>query len=390
MIFANPSLDIGDCLALIVRDFPAILSIMYIPKDLKTREEALKYVASPGATGNTQRHKPPTSNPAAVEPVVGLQQAAGAIPLVASNGVKTTHKNTGTVTASKFGTRKDIFRYIECDNPQLREIICLSRASSTWDSYLTAWRCFEQFCLKREISYSLPCDIDMICDFLAFMCYEKNLESTTALSYLSALRLLHVLNKYEDSQFDDGLVDIFKEGVTNNSLIHDSTTVSRHVITWEVLQILGFQLHNMGKLNPIDVQVVWLACLLAYHGSMRMGELVSYYVYRFDTVRGITWNKLKFVQGTLVIHARLPKCSEDKSGKFVNFFQYETNKSLCPIFNAFKLIKMKGNVKNSDPVFRLSSGKLLTMAKTNAILKAHLSPILPGGKYTCHSFRLEF
>ena len=366
----NGQVEVAEYVELIKRDMPAILATMRIHKSLKTRDEAMKYLSNPGETGNTPRHKP------------HVEQAAEA--------VKQVHHSTGTITASKFGTKKDIFKYIECYDERHREVICMSRTSSTWDSYLTAWKCYEQFCEKRQIGYTLPCDVDIITDYLYYMRYEKHLESTTALSYLSALRTLHIYNRMENSQFEDDMVDIYKEGITNDSLISGSTTVSRHVITWEVLQILGFQLHSLGFLNPMDVQVVWLACLLAYMGSMRMGELLSLSVKKFDSVRGISWEKMKFVEGTLVIHARLPKCSEDRFGKAVNFLQYETNRSLCPVFNAFKLIKMSANLTNLTPVFKLSNGKLLTMAKMNSILKAHLSPIFPSAHFTCHSFRIVY
>ena len=367
MVFAKQKLDEQSYADLVEKDFPAILSIMRSHKDIETRDEALKYVASPGETGNTQRHPP-------------VDQAAAA-------KAAQMHENSGTVTFSKFGTKKDIFKYIDCHDSLHRQVICMSRTSSTWDSYLTAWRSFEHFCTVRQVPFNLPCDVETLTDFLAYLRYEKKVEATTALSYLSALRTLHTLNRYDDSAFDDGLVDVFKEGIVNDSLVVNSTTISRYVVTWEVLQLLGHQLHHTMNFNKYDLQVIWLACLLGYFGSMRMGELLSYSVKKFDPIRGINWNKIKLIEGVLIIVARLPKSSEDKLGKVVNFLPYSTNKSLCPVYNAIKLVKMNPHAGKGDPVFRLSNGKLLTMQKMNQILKQCLKPILPDATYTCHSFR---
>ena len=367
MVFAKQKMDEIQYAALVAKDFPTILSIMRTHKDLANREEALQYIASPGATGNTLRHNPPV-----IETVEKTAQV---------------HENTGTVTLSKFGTKKGIFTYINCQDPLQRKVICLSRTASTWDSYLTAWRSYEHFCIVRQVPFYFPCDVETITDYLSYLRYEKKVEATTALSYLSALRTLHLLNRYDDSAFDDGLVDIFKEGITNDSLVVNSTTISRYVMTWEVLQLLGYHLHYSTNFNRYDIQVIWLACLLGYFGSLRMGEILSYTTTKFDPVRGINWNKIKLIEGTLIIVARLPKCSEDKLGKVVNYLPYSTNYSLCPVYNAIKLVKMNPQAVKGDPVFKLSNGKLLTMQKMNQILKQCLKPVLPDATYTCHSFR---
>ena len=175
-MFAEGSLTNEQYVELVKKDFPAILSVMRVHKNLETRDDAIKYLRAPGDTGNTPRHGNPTDT----------------APSTSSDGVRQAHQNTGTFTASKFGTKKDIFKYISCKNLHQREIICMSRSQSTWNSYLTAWKCFEQFCAKRDVAYYLPCDVETLTDFLAFMRYEKKLESTTALSYFSALRFLHI------------------------------------------------------------------------------------------------------------------------------------------------------------------------------------------------------
>lgn len=354
------------------QNFHEIFSGMVAHKDL-TLPAARKYVLSPTSTsGNFLRHrwarKRRNNDPAGP----GFVR----------------HDVSGTCKMSKFGTKKRIFEYIHDIPDSARKYICLSNTSPSWDSYMTAWKTYDEYCTIRHIENTLPVNRNTLLDYIVFLREEACLEKSTISSYITALKQLHNLNNLPVTCFDDPLVKSTLKGIENVARVLNKPGLERSVITWNVLQVLGFFLHKSQQLCAFDIQVIWTVCVIGYFGAFRMGELLPSTLSDIDIVRLITWRKIRRVESDhYVILSLLPKVSEDSRGDVVDLFRFTTNKSFCPIYNIDKLKNMCSRKELDDAAFRFYNGDLLSMKYLNEILHMTLGPIFPQTKFSCHSFR---
>ena len=124
IIFAQDYLNFDDNIyaSCVMDGFPSILAFMKAYRDA-TLEQTREYVKKPSVgSGNIPRYKNKQKTTAPDERI-------------------TLHQATGTYCLSKFGTKKNIWSYIATISDSLKKHFCFSKSWSTWDSYMTAWRC---------------------------------------------------------------------------------------------------------------------------------------------------------------------------------------------------------------------------------------------------------
>ena len=370
-----------------------LLSFMRIIHNLSATD-ARKYVEGPGSMVNENKSRHPWS-PVDVN---GAPTNEDGDPLSAkkkalkrtsdgSSKEMTRHESSGTVTLAKFGTTKSIFNYVTTCNEQAKPLLCLAYASRTWDSYLTAWRSLIHFFNLKGLKHLIPLTSDVLCNYICFLKFDRKLEASTVKSYVSAIKTLHELNGTSTIAFENAQIKLLLRAASNLSTVEDKNNFTRNVMTFSVLQIFGYELHRDKKLNPLDRQTLWTVALVGYHGSFRLGELLSYSPSKFDPMWDMKWDNVKVKDDNqVVIVSKLPKTSEDPRGHVVDLLRME-KKSMCPVYNLEKLLRMQKNVYLDDPVFRMSDGRLLTMKMMNDALKKYLKPVFPEATFTCHSFR---
>ena len=350
--------------------FPAITVFIKAHADI-TIEQAKSYVKSPTAnTGNVQRFKPKRKHTEATNP--------------------TSHAS-GTYTLSKFGTKHNIWGWIGGVSNQQRKKICLSKATSTWDSYLTTWRTFSKYCtISRRKSY-IPVEADVLCGYVCYLHDCQQLQFDTIKSYLSGLKKLHSLNMVSVKAFECERLQDILQGIKNQSTL--SRVVSndkqyRCEMTWSDLRMY---LWKCEEYSDYDKQVIRTLSLFCFYGALRGGEILSKEEDSFDPFRAITWCKIKKLSDVqLLVVLVVPKTSEDPEGVVVDIFKYPADVAMCPVVNLEYLIGMVKTTRGlmlDDPVFRLSDGKLLTTSAMNGLLKKFLKPLFPHVQFSCHSFR---
>lgn len=372
-VFCKNQLDDKQYCEAVLDGFPSILTLMKAHCTI-SYEQAKLYVKSPSAqSGNAIRYKPKRKAP--TDPAEY-------------------HAQTGTYTLSKYGTRKNIWSYIADVPFFMRKSICLGKAHSTWDSYVCSWRNFSGFCKIRRRQSFIPVDSTLLCEYVIFLFDQSELQYTTILSYLSALRKLHKLNRLDDSMFDcprlkETMLGILHESTLNKAV--DPDRKYRCVLTWEVLKIFGHSLFKSSDIEQLDKQVIWTLSLFAFFGACRGGELLSKSINSFDPFRVISWSKVRRMSDNhILVDLVVPKTSEKPEGVVVDIFAFTGDKVMCPIHNCDVLIEMVKHHRGlalEDPVFVMYSGKLFTPAHMNDLMKKFLNPYFPDAEFSSHSFR---
>ena len=243
---------------------------------------------------------------------------------------------------------------------------------STWQKHSAALRSFENFAASEKIPVQWPIqdvDINKYCEWALS---RKNLQHTTVSAYLKSLASLHKLQGLCADSCNNYIAKTILRGAENLSLYSCSTKLHRNVMTLELLKILGHEI-SVSNWSTDSKQVIWSACVLAFFGSFRMGELLSTTEKSFDQCTSLTWSDITFYEDNAVlIHVKSPK-SRNQGGDYVDIFTF-TGHNCCPVKTLLCLKEMSKYSKDvSSPVFRFESGKLLTKALFNTTVRSLLA-----------------
>ncbi len=145
-------------------------------------------------------------------------------------------------------------------------------SSGTWAKYKAGWNMLVKFELAKGRKYKWPLGKNVLKDFAVFCICKKNLKAGSVCSYLAALSCLHRLRGWCDFKVKDATINAILRGGTNLTPASGSFTSSfQRVMTIPLLRILGHRLKK-SVWSPLTTQV---ACLLAFFGTFRMGELLA-------------------------------------------------------------------------------------------------------------------
>jgi len=271
-------------------------------------------------------------------------------------------------------------------------LIHASLAKSTWSKYASGWRAFEDFQFFSWKRFEFPLSKDNIRGFAVFCLTEKNLQTSSVKGYISAISLLQKLHGFDAIDTEDDILSMILKGASN--LAQSSASQphnSRRAMTLPLLRIFGDKIHS-SSWSKLLAQCMWTAGVLAFFGTIRMGELLAPSDFFWDPTATLTWGDIIFRKedDSVIIHLKLPK-THIKEGEFVDIFKFQ-HFGCCPVAALKKLKKMEiqaGWGKAQDPVFILESGKLLTTASFNLHLKEIFKDFCDYkvNSILCHSFR---
>ena len=247
-----------------------------------------------------------------------------------------------------------------------------------------------KLCFK-DINIPFPLSESYIVTFVSWL-NNRNLSVSTINSYLAGLRQLHLAKGLQIPNIRSDLVSLILSGKKNVDLLYPVEKPTRIPVTPTILRILKTQITN-DVLPYHDKRLYWLICTLAFHGSFRIGELLTRSPVSFDpnytllcsdigtNITKIDNVPVKFLEVTL----KHSKCSKNKP---VVIDIFPTNSDLCPICAYIKWFKTRVSPSNL-PAFRLSSGKALTPSNFNSKLRFWLKDYLDYSicSVSGHSFR---
>ena len=135
-----------------------------------------------------------------------------------------------------------------------------------------------------------------------------------------------------------------------------------------------------------DKNILWALFLVAYWGSVRIGDITSGKVNAI-TAKCLLWKDVRIVNGNkLSIHILSPKSSAGNQGEIISIGR-NPDRAFCPV-NFMETI-MPQNGPPSGPVFMFTSGKLITITMVNTVLREVSKEIgIPeGAGFSAHSLR---
>ena len=385
MIFAEHEVSEEQYRAMLDEGFMEILYDIQSHGELR-QKKAKTYIEKPatGAKINSQRFKPPSKD----------RKAKGGKKVVQKKTGAGFDEATGTGKLVKFGTEKSLLEFIFNPNITMTELKFLNYhlTCGTWDSYFTHMRTFLKYCDLAGASTALPATVDTLVGFLCYLRNVKDFAYESVGTYLSGVKKLHEINHASLANFDHPRVGMCLRGIKHECLVLKEAKQHRCVVTWNVMIILG---HLLGSSDMTywDQNMLWTLMLFAYFGARRMGELISVSKWKFDPEMGINYSKIRKIgDDHIYVVIKYPKVSVDPNGITLDLTTWKDNPSYCPVQNYYALVRRRlamGPAEEDEPVFKLSSGELVTHEFMNDLLEKLLRPYFPEtlGKWSCHSFR---
>lgn len=267
-----------------------------------------------------------------------------------------------------------------------------SLTRATWSSYSTASRMLETCHLESSRSLTYPLDQEDILFFISWL-VQRGLTSSTISSYLSAVRQIHMTLGFESPVLRSDLVNQILTGKKNVEHSCPSSKPKRLPVTPTILRIIKLEMAKDASLCMHDTILLWFLCSLSFHGSFRMGELLSRSSISFDPQftllqRDIRSKHTKFNDASIQFLEISLKSTKTTPTATTIIDVFPTNNDLCPMKAFLKWVQLSGR-DPAMPAFRLSSGNLLTPTFLNRKLKLWLEDYLDFSKTSIsgHSFR---
>ncbi len=265
------------------------------------------------------------------------------------------------------------------------KFINASYSKASWQKHSSAFLCYKTFTKYDACNMNWPLDTAKIIQFCKWMLDIKGLNPATVESYVHTLKLMHEIQNLDCQAFNSSAVKLTIKGASNLQLYVEQKSVQRNVVTLPMLRIIGHRIAGQVW-DQQSKQIIWVACCLAFFGSLRMGEILFENERGFDPGASFLWEDVLEREGSLLCRIKSPK-SKNKGGDYVDIFEFP-GKNCCPV-KAFKKWKvLVGPKKPNDPVFSFGNGKLLTKTNFNRTISGLLKDFeAKGAKISGHSFR---
>ena len=272
-----------------------------------------------------------------------------------------------------------------------------SLAKTTWSSYKTAerhvLRLEKEMCIKLRFPFGTR-------ETLIYIGWLKNRRKVTVGTiekYLSGIRLMHLKEGYNVPALRPDIVQSVLTGLEQQGNVEKRLKgkVERLAVTKVVLKLIKHQLKKKNWTLE-KKRLIWTICLLAFHGSFRIHELLSKDKHEYDPSVTLLGKDLNIencsinndIVKMLKVWLKCPK--EQKKGQGLMVEVFETKSELCPIaaYEKWRAIS-KNAFSKTKPAFRSENGALYTGKDFNADLRSLLGKHINYNKrkILAHSFR---
>ena len=267
------------------------------------------------------------------------------------------------------------------------------KANKTWSTYQTAERMAHQCQKDYKTSFDWPMTADNTLLFIYWLVEERGLKASTANSYLSGLRQLHIMKGLPPPKLRSELVKQALKGRANMETSQENGETpsgsKRLPMTIPLLKLLKERIRTSDLAGETKL-MLWSACSLMFFGAFRINELVSKSESCFDPdhtllTRDVQLNETA-TSSSLTVTIKCPK--ESRAGEKAVVDVFEAEGPLCPI-RAFKKWRRSCQQQWDMPLFRHPDGTPLTCRKFNWYLKKMLGrhAQFAQGTVSAHSFR---
>ncbi len=265
-----------------------------------------------------------------------------------------------------------------------KKLLEASLASSTWNKHNSAMNSVEKFESYKGHKLEFPYNTPALCEYVSWALTDAKLKPSTVKSYLASIKTIHKL-KNLDCDTSTYLVKAMITGAENLALYENIVKGARKVMTLQLLKIL---VHAIAKASWSENSklVLWTACVTAFFGSFRFGEILAGKRNEYNPMETLIWSDISFnSENSVLIHVKLDK-NRNIQGSYIDIFKFEGH-NCCP-YAALKKLKDSQENRNK-PVFQFSNGNLLTAKVLNDTIRNLLKPIIgeQAMQISGHSFR---
>ena len=243
-----------------------------------------------------------------------------------------------------------------CKEKVYLHLIACSLAKSTWKRYDSANKLWEKCKAELKIENNRFSKNEKI----AFLCWcteNTTLKSQTISMYISAISKIHNLTNK-----DMALKNLLK-GCKNTENKTQKPKRKFKSLDFSQLQSLKKKIFYSTQ-TKTNKKTIWAACVLAFWGCFRLGEILAKKRGSFDRYSDLLWKDVNIRAGRVEITLKSSKTSTSKPVDVI--LAKIPEKGICP-FRAMKSLKhghrKKGLYEKGLPVFRLEGGEILTKAK---------------------------
>jgi hypothetical protein len=234
-------------------------------------------------------------------------------------------------------------------------------ARGTWSRYVSALRLWKKFAIQKNIDWKSFPEAETV-EFICWCGEEGNLKGGTIKTYLGILRSLEKLRRELVSGKGQTVEKFLIRGVGNSRFRVEIPSGKKFTpVDLEILRLVKKGLRKLG-IKKSSRHCVWTACLVAFWGAFRLGELFANRKNKFNRFSHLLWSDLRKTKanGGMVVHTKSAKVPGPPANR-AELFPVEGG--FCPV-HALKKLKVlqknSGVWKDDLPVFRRASGKNLT------------------------------
>ena len=278
-------------------------------------------------------------------------------------------------------------KLVPCKNLSQAALISAAFAHPTWKKHEAAVNSLKYYELANNIELSWPLSTSSLSGYVTWALTQKNLKTSTVVSYLSSLKSIHGLRSLSTENFDSPILSTLIRGGENLEIYEIAAKGTRKVMTLPLLKIIGHEIAS-SDWSPFSKQIFWTACTTAFFGSFRLGELLPSTSKNSHPEDTLLWKDVKFIsKDHVLIHVKVSK-TRSKQGDFVDIFSFPGH-GVCPVKSLLSLKKQAVNVGPDCPVFCFDTGINLTLCNLNKTLRELLQSQLGDDSrlFSGHSFR---
>ena len=250
-------------------------------------------------------------------------------------------------------------------------------AEGTLKNLTTQWVRYLTFCTIYQIN-PFPASIEDLCRFAQYLSLILK-SHQSILNYISGVKTLHKLLKFETAQFTDLLVVLTLRGLhrLNTHVPKQSPPVSLEILD-RISKLIDFD-------NEDDV-IFWAVVLIGFFLLLRKSNLVPDTGAGFDSDRQLKRGDLEIFPDFARVTLRWTK-NEQVSKKPLRFaLPVIPGSLLCPVEAILRVISMVDGNPN-DSLFKKSNGSTYTYRQLQSKLAIVSDQLGLSEKLTSHSLR---
>jgi hypothetical protein len=275
---------------------------------------------------------------------------------------------------------------------QFKALSSLGLAKKTWSSYSTAERMLAKCCKEKGLKFEFPVPETTIIKFVLWLAYDRNLNSNSINTYLAGIRQAHLNKGIAAPVIRSERVNLLLKGKANADLIKkkEDKQQRRQPITPDLLKLIKARINDL-QLPLVDKRMLWTVTALLFFGALRGKEILCNSVLEFDPQFVLCSQDICVIneRSEMKLQLKIKAPKENKKGEDTIVDIFQADPAICPVSAFVKWRALEPIWEWDQPAFRWSSGKPLTPANVNKVLRECLDGYVHGADrwFTTHSFR---